>query len=108
LPVERMKQDMTKPLSHHEFSSRLQDLSDRIQQAKATTQNSAALDVKLGRQHLAEFERRHAALHRQLNETDKDGWDGVKVGLSESLIELLEDFGHLFTDADEKFRHGED
>jgi len=96
---------MSETLSHEDFASRLQDLSERIEAAKAGRQAGAELDAQLSTKHMRELERRYGALHEQFKGTDKHGWEQFKVSLSNSLTELVEEFGHLFTDADEKFRH---
>jgi hypothetical protein len=96
---------MSQNMSHDDFSQRLQELSERIAAAKAAQNAGSKLDKDLSQRHMQEAERRHAALKTEFEKTDKHGWEQFKVSLSQSLEDLLDEFGHLFTDADEKTRH---
>lgn len=99
---------MAKTFSYDEFAVRLNELSDRIQAAKSTKKNPAVLDQVLSSQHMSELTQRYEALHAQFKGTDKRGWKMAKSELSNSLTDLLTEFGHLFMDADAKFRHRKD
>ena len=93
---------MSQDMSHDDFSVRLRELSERIAAAKAAQDAGSKLDKDLSSRHMKEAERRHAALKAQFESTDKHGWEQFKVSLSQSLEDLLDEFGHLFTDADER------
>lgn len=96
---------MSQDMSHDDFSQRLQELSKRIAAAKAALDAGSKLDGELSQRHMQEAEQRHAALKAEFKKTDKHGWEQFKVSLSQSLEDLLDEFGHLFTDADDKTRH---
>jgi len=96
---------MSQKMSYDDFSRRLEELSERIAAAKSLQDSSSELEVELSQRHMHEFERRHTALQERLDQVDRHGWEQFKESLSGSLEELLLEFGHLFTDADEKFRH---
>ena len=96
---------MSQDMSFDDFSERLKELSERIAAAKAAQDSSADVDAEIGKQRIQEFERRHSDLEERLGEVDKHGWAQLQDSLSHSLGDLITEFGHLLTEADEKFRH---